>query len=135
MKHKKDTRHLWQEKHEAELLMTQKKLEMEKAARSSTAKLPKLNITPFNGTPTDWVRFENMFLTLVHEKATSPEEKYGFLLEMVSPKVREKIDNLKPGEIGYKIAWERLKSEYGHPKQVINAPHSPHSLRKSLFQP
>ncbi|XP_028411681.1 uncharacterized protein LOC114534438 [Dendronephthya gigantea] len=29
--------------------------------------------------------------------------------------------NLKPGEVGYKIAWERLKSEYGHPKHVINA--------------
>ena len=32
-------RHLWQEKHEAELLMSQKKLEMEKAARSSATKL------------------------------------------------------------------------------------------------
>ncbi|XP_028410907.1 uncharacterized protein LOC114533565 [Dendronephthya gigantea] len=94
-------RHLWQEKHEAELRMTQRKIEMEQTARSSTAKLPKLKITPFNGTPTDWVRFENMFLTLVHEKASTAEEKYGFLLEMVSPKVREKIANLKPGEVGY----------------------------------
>ena len=94
---------------------------MEMAARTSTAKLPKLKITPFNGTATDWVRFENMFLSLVHEKATTPEEKYEFLLEMVCPKVREKIANLKPGEIGYKIAWERLKAEYGHPRLVINA--------------
>ena len=109
-------RQLWQERHEAELRMTQRKIEIEK-----TAKLPRLKITPFNGTPTDWVRFENMFLTLVHEKASTAEEKYGFLLEMVSPKVREKIANLKPGEVGYKIAWERLKSEYGHPKHVINA--------------
>ena len=101
--------------------MTQRKIEIEKTARSSAAKLPKLKITPFNGTPTDWVRFENMFLTLVHEKASIAEEKYGFLLEMVSPKVREKIANLKPGEVGFKIAWERLKSEYGHPKHVINA--------------
>ena len=114
-------RQLWQEKHEAELRMTQRKIEMEKTARSSTAKLPKLKITPFNGTPTDWVRFENMFKTLVDEKATTAEEKYGFLLEMVSPKVREKIANLKPGEAGYKIAWERLKSEYGHLNHVINA--------------
>ena len=114
-------RQLWQERHEAELRMTQRKIAIEKTARSSAAKLPKLKITPFNGTPTDWVRFENMFLTLVHEKASTAEEKYGFLLEMVSPKVREKIANLKPGEVGYKIAWERLKSEYGHPKHVINA--------------
>ena len=40
---------------------------------------------------------------------------------MVSPKVRESIRNLKPGEMGYKIAWERLKSEYGQTKIVIHA--------------
>ena len=40
---------------------------------------------------------------------------------MVCPKVREKIANLKPGEISYKIAWERLKAEYGHLRLVINA--------------
>ena len=40
---------------------------------------------------------------------------------MVNPKVRESIANLKPGEMGYKIAWERLKSEYGQTKLVINA--------------
>jgi chemotaxis protein histidine kinase CheA len=114
-------RQFWQEKHEAELRMTQRKIEMEKTARCSTAKLPKLKITLFNGTATDWVRFENMFTTLVHERATTAEEKYGFLLEMVSPKVRDKIANLKPGEAGYRIAWERLRSEYGHPKHVINA--------------
>ena len=114
-------RQLWQEKLEAEFRMTEKKLEMEKAARSTTAKLPKLKITPFKGTPTDWVRFENVFLTQVHEKPISAEEKFGYLLEMVSQKVREKIANLKPGELGYKVAWERLKKEYGHPKFVRNA--------------
>jgi len=48
---------MWQEKFEAELEMTHKRLELEKNARSTTAKLPKLRITPFKGTPTDWVRF------------------------------------------------------------------------------
>ena len=40
---------------------------------------------------------------------------------MVNPSVRAKIANLKPDEIGYKIAWERLKSEYGKNKLVVNA--------------
>ena len=47
---------------EAELLVAEKKLEMEKTAVSSTTKLPKLKITPFKGTTGDWIRFENMFL-------------------------------------------------------------------------
>ena len=40
---------------------------------------------------------------------------------MVNPNVRAEIANLKPGEIDYNIAWERLKSEYGQSKLVMNA--------------
>ena len=106
---------------DAKLQATHKRLELEKEARSTSAKLPKLIITPFKGTPTDWVRFENMFITQVHNKSISAEEKFGYLLEMVNSNVRAKIANLKPGEIGHKIAWERLKSEYGQSKLVVNA--------------
>ena len=86
---------------------THRRLKLEKDTRSNTAKLPKLKITPFKGTPTDWVRFENMF---VHNRSISAEEKFGYLLEMVSANVRARIANLKPGEVGYKVAWERLKA-------------------------
>ena len=71
---------------DAKLEATHKRLELEKEAHSTTAKLPKLIITPFKGTPTDWVRFENMFITQVHNKSISAEEKFGYLLEMVNPK-------------------------------------------------
>ena len=79
-------------------------------------------ITPFKGTPSDWVRFEKMFITQVHNKSISAAQKFGYLLEMVNPNVRAKVTNLKPGEIGYKIAWERRKSGYGQSKLVVNAP-------------
>ena len=45
----------------------------------------------------------------------------GYLLEMVVPKVRDKISHLKPGALGYKTAWERLQKEYGQTKLVFNA--------------
>ena len=114
-------RQMWEEKFDAELELAQKKLEMENNDRATTAKLPKLRITPFKGTSTDWVGFENMFVTQVHSKPISAEEKFGYLLEMVTPAVRGKIGNLKPGEIGYKTAWERLKTEYGQNKLVVSA--------------
>ena len=57
---------IWEEKFEAELRMAEKRLEMETAARATHAKLPKLTITPFKGTSSDWVRFQNMFITQVH---------------------------------------------------------------------
>ena len=64
---------------------------MEEGARTAPAKLPKLKISPFNGTVADWVRFENMFVTQVDAKQISDEEKFGYLLEMVNGKVGKKF--------------------------------------------
>jgi len=108
-----------QEKLEAELDMAKKKLEMETNARSSSAKLPKLKITPFKGTPANWVRFEKVFATQIHNKPISDEEKFGYLLEMVTPKVRERISNLRLSTVGYKTAWERLEKEFGQIKLIV----------------
>jgi len=114
-------REMWEEKFKAELKMTEKKIELERTAKASLAKLPQLKITPFKGTAADWVRFENMFLTQIDSRPISDEEKFGYLLESVGPKVRDRIANLKPGTVGYKTAWERLKKEYGQTKVVVNA--------------
>ena len=75
-------REILEEKSQAELKLTEKMPEMEKAARTTQAKLPKLKISPFNGTVADWVRFENMFVTQVDAKPISDDEKFGYLLEM-----------------------------------------------------
>lgn len=96
----------------AEIKMTEKKLEMEAAATVCTSKLSKLKITPFKGTPEDWIRFEHIFTTQIKNKPISAEEKFGYLLELVEPKIPDRFANLKPSESGYQIAWDRLKSEY-----------------------
>ena len=100
-------RRLWDEKLKAELEMTEKKLELERQARATTAKLPKLTITPFKGTIDDWIRFESVFMSQVDKKPISVEEKFGYLLEFVAPKVRNKLSNLKPSAEGYKVAWSK----------------------------
>ena len=112
---------LWEEKLKAELELIERKVAAERRGQLQQAKLPKLQITPFNGTPMDWVRFENMFMSQVHTKDIPDEIKFGYLLEMVSPQVRDRIGNLKPGTEGYKTAWERLKREYGQTQVVVNA--------------
>lgn len=109
---------------EAELRMTERKIEMERNAKTSRAKLSELKISPFNCSSGDWIRFENMFLSQIHNKSISNEEKYGYLLELVDKKLRDRLSNLKPGKLGYtlsKTAWERLKTKYGHEKSVIAA--------------
>ena len=62
-------------------------------------------------------------MTQVHNKPFNTEEKFGYLLEMITPAVRGKIGNLKPSEIDYKSAAEdrRLKTEYGQKKLVVSA--------------
>ena len=45
-------RQLWEERLQAELVMTERKLEMER---------PTLKITPFDGPSTDWLSLENAF--------------------------------------------------------------------------
>ncbi len=114
-------RKLWEEKLRAELEITERRMEIERGAKSTSAKLPKLKITPFKGTVVDWVRFENIFLTQIDKQPISDEEKFGYLLELVNPKVRDRLANLKPSTEGYETAWKRLKAEYGQTKQVVNA--------------
>lgn len=112
---------MWEERFHAELKMTEKKIELERTAKASLVKLPQLKMTPFKGTAADWVRFENMFLTQINSTPISDEEKFGYLLESVGPKVRDRIANLKPGTVGHKTTWERPKKEYGQTKVVVNA--------------
>ena len=75
------------QKMKAELEIVEKKMEMEESHQIDQAKLPKLRIMAFNGTASDWVRFENMFITQAHNKNVTDEVKFGYLLEMVCPKV------------------------------------------------
>ena len=35
--------------------------------------------------------------------------------------MRDRIAELKPGTVGYKTVWDRLKKEYGQTKVVMNA--------------
>ena len=93
--------------------MIERKIEMEKTAKPSVAKPLQLRIITFKGTATDWVRFENMFLTQIDSRPISDEEIFVYLLESVGAKVRERIANLRPRTVGYKTAWDRLKKEYG----------------------
>ena len=118
---KEQEKEAFQARLKAELEMTEKKIEMEKMAKACRTKLPELKITPFKGTPGDWVRFENMFLTQIDRRDVTDAEKFGYLLELVGEKVRNRLSNLKPGKMGYDTAWQRLKSEYGHSKTVIAA--------------
>ena len=61
-----------------------------------------------------------MFITQVHSRPASDEQKFFHLLEVI-PKMKETISYLNPSALGYKTAWERPQKEYGQTKLVVNA--------------
>jgi len=50
----------------------QRELEMERMARGATANSSNLNISPFKGTPKDWIRFINQFMAQIDSQQVRP---------------------------------------------------------------
>ena len=65
-----------------------------KQDKSINAKLPKLVITKFKGTHTNWLQFWNQFKAEMDLSDVSPITKFSYLKELVDPKVRSTIDAL-----------------------------------------
>ena len=89
--------------------------------KSINAKLPKLVITKFKGTHTDWLRFWNQFKAEIDSSDVSPITKFSYLKELVDPKVRSMIDALPFNSEGYLRAKNILTTKYGKESEIINA--------------
>ena len=88
---------------------------------SITAKLPKLLITKFNGSFSDWLRFWNQFQAVIDKQNISEITKFAYLKELMEQKVRTSIDGLPFTEEGYTRAKEILLEKYGNDSEIINA--------------
>ena len=76
------------------------------------AKLPKLSITKFNGSFSDWLRFWNQFQAVVDSQSINKVTKFAYLKELLEPNVRTSIDGLPFTEDGYgnpkKYFWKSM---------------------------
>ena len=108
---------------------------IEHTEKASAAKLPKLVITKFNGTPQDCLRFWNQFEAEIDKSQVAAVTKFSYLKELVEPKVRNAIEGLPFTVEGYERAKSILKSKYGKPCEIVHAYVqniiSLHPLRKS----
>ena len=86
-----------------------------------TAKLPKLVITKFGGTLTDWPRFWNQFEAEIDRSEVAGVTKFSYLKELVEPNVRTLIDGLPFSTEGYERAKTILKTKYGKKSEIVNA--------------
>ena len=132
-------RALWMEQRKVMLETKERELEMERMARGATANLPNLNISPFKGTPKDWIRFNNQFVAQIDSQPVSKTIKLGYLLQCVKGECHDLIGNIPNNDEGYDRALKILKEEYGqerlvlasHTREIINLPY----LKGSRYLP
>ena len=93
----------------------------EKSKEVKNIKLPKLSITKFSGKFSDWLPFWNTFEAEIDSTDLPAVSKFGYLKELLEPKVRVDIDGLPFSIEGYERAKNILKSEYGKSSEIINA--------------
>lgn len=99
----------------------QESLKKQEKETKNNTKLPKLVISKFNGTPTDWLRFWSQFETEIDTTDISKVTKFSYLKELLEPKVRVTVDGLPFNIEGYERAKNILKTKYGKPSEIINA--------------
>ena len=84
-------------------------------------KLPKLEITKFNGTHLDWVQFWSQYEVEIDKSKLPAITKFSYLKELVIPKVRSSINGLPFTTEGYTRAKNILHTKFGQTSEVSNA--------------
>ena len=86
-----------------------------------SAKLPKLQITKFNGQFSDWLRFWNQFTAIIDSQSISPITKFSYLKEHLDTKVKRSIDGLPFTEKGYDKAKAIFVEKYANESEIVNS--------------
>ena len=94
---------------------------IEQGSQKPNVRLQKLQITKFDGTHTDWLRFWNQFEAEIHAADIPAVTKFSYLKELVVPKVRISIQGLPFTTEGYERARNILKTRYGKSSEIVNS--------------
>ena len=86
-----------------------------------SAKLPKLNISRFNGTYEDWPRFWNQFVEIIDKTAMPGVTKFAYLKSFLDPKVKKSVEGLPFTNEGYNRAPSILLDKHGKDAEIIKA--------------
>ena len=82
--------------------------EVSENASTVGGKLPKLEITKFQGTYLDWMRFWNQFETEIDKAKLTQVAKFSYLKELLVPSVRSSIVGLPFTTEGYELKEPKL---------------------------
>ena len=91
------------------------------SGHESPAKLPKLNISRFDGTYEDWPRFWNQFVEIIDKTTMAGVTKFAYLKSFLDPKVKKSIEGLPFSNEGYNRAKSVLLDKHGKDSEIIKA--------------
>ena len=107
--------------YEKKIVEERAKKPSENGSQKPNVRLQKLQITKFDGTHTDWLRFWNQFEAEIHAADIPAVTKFNYLKELVMPKVRITIQGLPFTTEGYERARNILKTRYGKSSEIVNS--------------
>jgi hypothetical protein len=84
-------------------------------------RLQKLEITKFDGTYKDWLRFWNKFEAEIQAADIPAVTKFTYFKELIVPKVRIAIEGLPFTIEGYERARNILQTRYGKSSGIVNS--------------
>ncbi|KYM94546.1 hypothetical protein ALC62_14824 [Cyphomyrmex costatus] len=86
------------------------------------ARLPRLDLPKFNGTPSDWLPFKDLFRSLVIDNPTlSPVEKLQYLKTSLTGTAVNMLSNTTLTADNFFKAWDSLISFYENRRLLVNA--------------
>ena len=113
-KHERENQFAFERKLLKQKLQFQHEIKQSAATKNVSAKLPKLVITPFNGSYHDWLRFWGQFSANIDSTEISEVTKFSYLKELVEPKIRTCIDRLPFTKEGYQEAKNSANQVWKH---------------------
>ena len=127
---------------EAEVPIKSTSMNEDEEVSKLQAKLPKLQITKFNGSFTDWPRFGNMYLETIHKSNIPAVSKFSYLKELLCEKAKKTIEALPHSSEGYNRATAILKDRFGKDceivkcfvKEIMELPHIPTADVKKIHE-
>lgn len=81
----------------------------------------KPQIGKFNGTPSDWPAFRDLFLAEVHNRHFDPVTKLLYLREACVDSAADTLGPWQPTAANYELAWQSMIAAYDDEYHVIHA--------------
>lgn len=89
---------------------------------SSVARTPKIPLEIFDGSSDKWIRFRDIFESMIHNKTTlSNIEKFSYLHASIKlqPGQANVLDSFKVCEEDYQAAWKAICDRYNDKRKII----------------